>query len=86
MVDSHVTSNDLQANHGSHDEVTYLLLDPGQEELMSPANSPGEIELEWETGIRTNEHGGDGAHPIFPHWAWPSAGDRVWANGNWVYD
>jgi hypothetical protein len=59
-----------------------------------------DIEVEWETGISPSETHGDGTAglvvsgpqhvitggPIFPEWVWPSVGDRVWVNGNWIYD
>src|SRR5262249_36181603 len=52
---------------------------------------PTQLEIEWETGIGTGETQGDGhagsnGGPIFPKWAWPSPGDRVWAVGHWIYD
>ena len=52
------------------------LLDPNDDSLP----------IEWEAGIRPWEKTGDGANPIFPKWAWPSNGDRVWVDGNWIYD
>ena len=48
--------------------------------------TPEEIEVEWESGIIPSEKSGDGSLHYFPKWAWPSAGDRAWADGNWVFD
>jgi Domain of unknown function DUF11 len=89
-----VSAIDNAANHYSHDFNVDVLVDEGQEHLVSVVNgddaedprSPDKIEVEWEIGTRPNEHHGDGAVPFFPMWAWPSAGDRVWAEGNWVHD
>lgn len=103
---SSVARNDTPANHYSHDEGVGIVVDPGQEGVLSNVNAPNnsdddndlvpdddgqtvtpdEIELEWETGILPSEKSGDGANPIFPKWAWPSKGDRVWVDGNWVFD
>jgi hypothetical protein len=57
--------------------------------------SPDTLHLEWETGILTDELNSRpmqkfpsdvinrlfGQGRFFPRWAWPSVGDRVWANG-----
>ena len=81
----HMAASDTPANHYSHDLDFNLLLDPGQEDLLSVENSDS-LPIEWEAGIRPWEKTGDGAHPIFPKWAWPSNGDRVWVDGNWIHD
>jgi hypothetical protein len=52
---------------------------------------PSQLEVEWETGISPSETHGDGhaganGGPMFPKWAWPNAGDRVWVMGNHIYD
>jgi RTX calcium-binding nonapeptide repeat (4 copies)/PKD domain len=86
VTESFVTHTDFPANHDSHDQNTHIKVDPEYDNLLSVINDPGEIEVEWETGILPYEHGGDGANPIFPKWVWPSAGDRVWVEGNWIYD
>lgn len=86
VTESFVTHTDFPTSHDSHDQNTHILVDPGFENLLSIANDPGELEIEWETGIRPSELKGDGANPIFPKWVWPSPGDRVWIEGNWIYD
>jgi hypothetical protein len=48
--------------------------------------TPTELHLEWEAGILPDEFSGDGSAHFFPKWAWPSEGDRVWANGDWIFD
>jgi hypothetical protein len=80
-------SNDTPANHYSHDLDFKILLDPDPEyeDLLSIENEVG-LPVEWETGIRPWEKKGDGANPIFPKWAWPGQNDRVWVDGNWIYD
>jgi hypothetical protein len=60
-------------------------LDPNQTFLLSTQEDES-LPIEWESGIRPNEKSGDGARPIFPKWAWPSEGDRVWVEGNWIFD
>ena len=72
-------SNVNSPNNSDFDDDT----DPGED---SDVIEPEEIEVEWETGIRPDEHSGDGENAIFPKWAWPSIGDRAWVNGNWVFD
>ena len=61
------------------------MVDPGQDDLLSvqPSDYLG---VEWETGIRPWEKSGDGAAPSVPKWMWPADGDRVWAEGHWVFD
>ncbi len=86
VMASAVAGHDFPALHDSHDHNTHVKYDLGQEGLASVINDPGEIEIEWETGIRTDELTGDGSNPIFPKWVWPSVGDRVWVQGNWIYD
>ncbi|MEJ7638813.1 MAG: hypothetical protein WKF75_12775 [Singulisphaera sp.] len=94
VTKSHVTHTDFPAAHDSHDQNTEIMVDKDPNDptktlydnLLSIANPDGKIEVEWETGIRPDEHEGDGAVPIFPRWVWPSVGDRVWVEGNWIYD
>lgn len=80
----HVAASDTPANHNSHDVDFLVRLDPGQEDLLSI--QPDSLAIEWESGISPLDLSGDGANPIFPKWAWPSAGDRVWVDGNWIHD
>jgi len=97
-----VSHTDFPAVHDSHDNTAHIEVDPGQLHLLSninPPNSKGghleriedrgpptKIEIESETGILPTELTGDGENPMFPKWAWPNEGDRVWANGHWVFD
>ena len=100
---SHVAYNDTPANHDSHDQNINVIVDPGQAGLLSSVGgnsaglepgdagyAPDEIEVEWETGIDTDDEPdvrtGDGVNGIFRRWFWPSKGDRVWVNGHWVFD
>jgi hypothetical protein len=80
-----VAANDTPANHDSHDLTFNLALDPNQDDLLS-IQPDSALHIEWETGIKPTEKTGNGANRIFPKWAWPSAGDRVWVNGNWIFD
>jgi len=80
-----VASTDTPANHYSHDIDFEVQLDPGQIDLLSTQDDDS-LPIEWESGISPNEKFGDGAHPIFPKWAWPSEGDRMWVEGNWIFD
>jgi uncharacterized repeat protein (TIGR01451 family) len=84
--ESFVTHTDFPAVHDTHDQNTHLTIDPGYENLLSDVNDPGEIEMEWEIGTFPSEVSGDPPERTFPRWAWPSAGDRVWLNGNWIFD
>jgi hypothetical protein len=86
VEESFVTHTDFPAVHDSHDQNTHLTPDPGYEDLISDVNDPGEIEMEWEIGTFPDETSGDPAERTYPRWAWPSAGDRMWMDGNWIFD
>jgi uncharacterized repeat protein (TIGR01451 family) len=86
VTESFVTHTDFPAVHDSHDQNTKIMVDPGFEGLLSDANDPGILEMEWEIGTFPSETSGDPPERTFPRWAWPSAGDRVWLNGNWIFD
>lgn len=93
VTKSKVAHNDTPANHYSHDWNVDILVDEGQEYLLSDKNGrlegsqvPQKIELEWETGIPPGQRHGDGVSAWFPRWARPNVGDRVWTNGHWVFD
>jgi len=94
VTTSKVTHTDFPAVHDSHDQNTDILVDVGYEFLLSDANrnnpndlrNPDTIEMEWEIGATPTELEGEGADPTFPKWAWPNSGDRVWADGHWVFD
>ncbi len=95
VADSFVSHRDTAANHYSHDVNVNVVVDEGQEWLVSevgrdtddPPTKPRDtMQIEWETGTQAYDHFGDGPDPFLPMWAWPSPGDRVWADGHWVYD
>ena len=103
VTGSQVAYNDTPANHDSHDQNFNVLVDPGQAGLLSivggnshglgPGDAdyaPDEIEVEWETGIDTDDEPdvrtGDGVNGIFRRFFWPSKGDRAWVNGHWIFD
>jgi thrombospondin type 3 repeat protein len=94
-----VNFEDFPDVHDSHDMNFFVLLDadPAQADVIStfgidsagrepgdPGYAPDTLEVEWETGILTSQRTGDGR--FFPKWAWPLPGDRVWANGYWIFD
>ncbi|HSP55339.1 MAG TPA: DUF11 domain-containing protein [Dehalococcoidia bacterium] len=96
-----VATSDFPTIHDSHDFFFNLAVDPGQEGVMSIANSPNEeggtvatledlaapteIHNEWEIGTFPSETGSD-PERTFPKWVWPNLGDRVYVNGHWIYD
>lgn len=86
VKESFVTHTDFPTVHDTHDQNTHLQADPGYEGIISDVNDPGEIEMEWETGTFNNETSGDPPQRTFPQWAWPSAGDRAWFDGNLIFD
>jgi Dockerin type I domain len=98
VLTSGVNFTDYPDVHDSHDFTFDLRLDPllpdfGDIPILSDVGkdsdgdgSPDTLHLEWETGILTNEFRGDGSARFFPKWAWPIEGDRVWANGYWIFD
>lgn len=90
---SEVTHTDFPVVHDSHDINVDVLLDPGQEGLLSIVNpdkaepsGPDTIEVEWEIGTFPTEHGPNSPERYLPKWAWPNQGDRVWVNGHHIYD
>lgn len=92
--DTHDQGTDVEVDVGLED-VLSTANGPNKEDLFDDINVEGEpgdlktptgIELEWETGIKPSDHFGDGSLKYLPKWAWPVAGDRVWANGEWVFD
>lgn len=86
VTGSFVTHTDFPAVHDSHDQNTHVEVDPGYEGLLSDVNDPGEIEMEWEIGTFPYEQSGDPPERTYPRWAWPNVGDRVWFDGNWIFD
>jgi uncharacterized repeat protein (TIGR01451 family) len=93
VTTSKVTHTDYPDAHDSHDHNIDIRVDVGQEDILSDVGrdedgdgNPDTLEMEWESGIRTFEFSGDGSLGFFPKWAWPVEGDRVWADGDWVFD
>jgi uncharacterized repeat protein (TIGR01451 family) len=93
VTTSKVTHTDYPDAHDSHDHNIDIRVDVGQEDILSDVgrdedgdDNPDTLEMEWESGIRTFEFSGDGSLGFFPKWAWPVEGDRVWADGDWVFD
>lgn len=76
--ESKITHTDYPLLHDSHDQNFFVALDPKYNGLHSDANSvsrSGErlMEMEWES-------------KFFPFFFWPTAGDRVWMEGRWIFD
>jgi hypothetical protein len=75
----HLLSNVNRPNTGNRDN---LAANDGADDLTTPTR----IGVEWELGTFPRERGQVVPQRYFPRWAWPSVGDRVWANGHWVFD
>jgi len=92
VVLSRVATVDYPTTHDTHDQNTVLIVDPGQEDILSNGNEidtdfgVATFEIEWETGITPDELFGDGADPFYPREMWASIGDRFWAEGHWIFD
>jgi len=92
VVLSRVATVDYPTTHDTHDQNTVLIVDPGQEDILSNGNEVNPdfgvatFEIEWETGIHPGEKSGDGADPFYPRETWASIGDRFWAEGHWIFD
>ena len=102
VLESNVASNDNPQDHDSHDVAMHVFVDDGQQDALSNVNDPNEedddfvdlselltprqIELEWEMGTYPSERGQSVPQRFFPRWAWPNVHDRVWADGNLVFD
>jgi hypothetical protein len=84
-------AHDTYATHDSHDVNFAIRVDPCQQDVLSEENEPDGnpqwIGVEWESGLDPeDDKTGDGTHPTFPSWVWPSKGDRAWVEGHWVFD
>jgi hypothetical protein len=92
VVGSSVATVDYPTTHDTHDIGTALVVDPGQEDILSDGNGIDPVlgkrlfDIEWETGIHPSETSGDGANPNFPRSMWAVPGDRFWAEGHWIFD
>jgi hypothetical protein len=92
VVESRVATIDYPTTHDTHDQNTVIIVDAGQEDILSEGNEVNPsvgvrtFEIEWETGIHPGEKSGDGADPFYPRPVWASNGDRFWAEGNWIFD
>ncbi len=92
VAKSQVATVDYPTTHDTHDHNTILIVDPGQENILSNGNGVDydlgtrTFEIEWETGIHPSEKSGDGADPYYPRTMWAVAGDRFWAEGHWIFD
>jgi hypothetical protein len=69
---------DFPETHVSADQVTLIQVDPADERFLARANynNPAGvplIQIEWESGA-------------YPPFAWPGEGDRVVAQGRWIFD
>jgi hypothetical protein len=87
---SEVSEEDIPWNHYTHDKTQDVVPDPGYKHLLSSMAKPDgtteshkQIEVEWEQASSMGDSQHWGAMPQF---VWPTAGDRVWINGRWVFD
>jgi len=76
---SEVSEEETQWNHYSHDKTTHVLPDIGYKHLLSSfvkrfvRTERQTMEAEWESAL-------------LPQFVWPTARDRVWIEGRWVFD
>jgi hypothetical protein len=88
---SDVAETDYSWNHFTHDKTFQIVPDARYLRLTSALRNgtlaTGEIEIEWENAAhmagqwaRNFKFGG------LPTFAWPASGDRVWAEGRYVFD
>jgi uncharacterized repeat protein (TIGR01451 family) len=96
-----VARTDFPTVHDSHDFFFNVDTEAGQDDLLSVANEPNEegaeldtqadlvppeeLHIEWEIGTFPSETGSD-PERTFPKWVWPNLGDRVYVDGDWIYD
>ena len=88
--DSHDQNIDVLVDPGQAGLLSSVGSDSHGLEFGDENFAPDALELEWETGIDPDDEPdlrtGDGVNGIFRRWFWPSQGDRVWANGHWIFD
>ncbi len=74
VVASHAGGVDFPASHTHPDQNTYILLDPDYNSLSATGNdTPSVVGMEWESNK-------------YPPFAWAAAGDRIVADGRWIFD
>jgi LysM repeat protein len=95
---SEVAETDTPWTHATHDKTQFVVPDAGYRHLLSETVDPGGvlrphefIEAEWDSASDMTLRGGsDDANDLtwgaMPQYVWPSAGDRVWMEGHWVFD
>ncbi|HZB15874.1 MAG TPA: hypothetical protein VE445_01805, partial [Nitrososphaeraceae archaeon] len=96
-----LTDIDAPWNHFSHDMIWHVILDGDLGKLNAISSNPSQqaneaipgkpkgstdpldkmMEMEWEIGTKN-----DGRDDRFPKEFWPSAGDRVWMIGRYIFD
>jgi hypothetical protein len=86
---SEVAEEDTLWTHYTHDKTQFVIPDPGYRHLVS--SSRQFIEVEWDGASDMTTNGGsndanDMTWGAMPEFVWPSAGDRVWVEGHWVFD
>ena len=68
------TGGDFPSTHGLADIVMDVIVDPEHEDKVATGNDEEhEIAFEWEAGV-------------YPDWAWPGAGDRIYGLGRHIFD
>lgn len=68
------TGGDFPSTHALADVVMDVLVDPEHEDKVATGNDePHEIAFEWEAGV-------------YPDWAWPGFGDRIYGLGRHIFD
>jgi hypothetical protein len=96
---SEVAEEDTIWNHQTHDKTQEVIPDEGYRHLLSkfvdsttqavlPHNH---MEVEWDEASDMTLNGNsndanDMTWGSFPQFAWPSVGDRVWVEGQWIFD
>ncbi len=92
---SEVSEEELPWNHGTHDFTFKVVPDARYFGLLSSwVNTDGTIgvhgdmEVEWENASLMDEQP-EGFQRIWggaPEFVWPAVGDRIWAEGRWIFD
>ncbi len=93
-VPSLVNWQDTPWYHFTHDQNFVVRPDPGYGNLRASflkADGTTEIqdliEVEWENAAHMVDQWGDNWEwGAMPDYVWPSARDRVWVEGNWIFD
>ncbi len=96
---SEVAETDIPWTHYTHDKTSTVQPDPEYQYLLSYwtdkdgnfVDQHHNMEVEWDNGssmyeLFASSPYSDRDHGAMPEFVWPSIGNRVWVEGQWIFD